>query len=186
MMLNKFKTGIKMLVIGTLISIGLSNLAHAQQADTSLDDIEFTEIVPDTNVVADTAVVSSVVSKDSSAVSSDVSSDDKPGAKTVASAEREKTLWETFIAGLAGGFLAFLMPCIFPMVPLTISYFTKRAGSRQKGIGQALIYGLSIIVIYVAFGLLITLIFGSSGLNAFSSSGTFNFFFFLLLVVFAV
>ncbi|RYF99471.1 MAG: hypothetical protein EOO07_36715, partial [Chitinophagaceae bacterium] len=62
--------------------------------------------------------------------------------------EEQKSLWETFIAGLIGGFLAFIMPCIFPMVPLTISYFTKRAGSREKGIGQALIYGLSIIVIY--------------------------------------
>src|SRR5687768_252084 len=143
MMLNKYKTGIKMLVIGTLISISLSNLAHAQQADTAFDDIEFIEIVPDTNV-ADTAVVSSVAAKDSTAVSADISKSDNPAAKASASAEKEKTLWETFIAGLVGGFLAFLMPCIFPMVPLTISYFTKRAGSRQKGIGQALIYGLSI------------------------------------------
>jgi thiol:disulfide interchange protein DsbD len=78
------------------------------------------------------------------------------------------------------------MPCIFPMVPLTISYFTKRAGSKNKGIGQAIIYGLSIIVIYVAFGLLITVLFGSAGLNALSSSGLFNFFFFILLVVFAI
>lgn len=97
-----------------------------------------------------------------------------------------KTLWQTFIEGLLGGFLAFLMPCIFPMVPLTVSYFTKRAGSKQKGIGQALIYGLSIIVIYVAVGLLITLLFGSGKLNELSSSGTFNILFFILLVVFAI
>lgn len=100
--------------------------------------------------------------------------------------EAAKTLYQTFIEGLLGGFLAFLMPCIFPMVPLTVSYFTKRAGSRQKGIGQAIIYGLSIIVIYVAVGLLITLLFGSAKLNELSSSGTFNIFFFALLVVFAI
>jgi len=109
------------------------------------------------------------------------------GNETYNSSEDDnKSLWETFIAGLVGGFLAFIMPCIFPMVPLTISYFTKRAGSREKGIGQALIYGLSIIVIYVAFGLLITVVFGSAGLNALSASGLFNFLFFLLLVVFAI
>jgi thiol:disulfide interchange protein len=72
------------------------------------------------------------------------------------------------------------------MVPLTVSYFTKRAGSRQKGIGQALIYGLSIIVIYVALGLLITIFFGSAKLNELSSSGWFNFIFFLLLLTFAI
>src|SRR5690606_677972 len=94
--------------------------------------------------------------------------------------------WGIFIEGLIGGFIAFLMPCIFPMVPLTISYFTKRAGSKGKGIGQAVTYGLSIIVIYVAFGLLITVLFGSAGLNALSASGTFNFLFFVLLVVFAI
>jgi len=155
------------------------------QDSTVKDDLVFTEIGSSedsavNNISNDTAV------KDSTALSADVSKSDNPAAKATSSSEKEKTLWETFIAGLVGGFLAFLMPCIFPMVPLTISYFTKRAGSRQKGIGQALIYGLSIIVIYVAFGLLITLIFGSSGLNAFSSSGIFNFFFFILLVVFAV
>ncbi len=72
------------------------------------------------------------------------------------------------------------------MVPLTVSYFTKRAGSRKKGIGQAIIYGISIIIIYVAFGLLITLLFGSAKLNELSSSGWFNFAFFILLVVFAI
>lgn len=107
-------------------------------------------------------------------------------APAVAAPNKEQTLWHTFIEGLLGGFLAFLMPCIFPMVPLTVSYFTKRAGSKQKGIGQALIYGLSIIVIYVALGLLITILFGSSKLNELSSSGIFNILFFLLLVVFAI
>ncbi|PTS92629.1 hypothetical protein DBR11_26555 [Pedobacter sp. HMWF019] len=178
------------LVLGVMLTLSLGHseqsFALIQQQDSTLntDDIEFTEI----GSSADSAkndlkkeLVKADTVKKEEAVS--------PAGKTVAAAdqtEKEKTLWETFIAGLFGGFLAFLMPCIFPMVPLTISYFTKRSGSKQKGIGQALIYGLSIIVIYVAFGLLITALFGSAGLNAFSSSGWFNFLFFILLVVFAV
>jgi thiol:disulfide interchange protein len=155
------------------------------QDTTVTDDLVFTEITPDTSASVDSAAELPAVIKDSIVSTSDTAKK-STAVPLTAGAEKEKTLWETFIAGLLGGFLAFLMPCIFPMVPLTISYFTKRAGSRQKGIGQALIYGLSIIVIYVAFGLLITVIFGSAGLNALSSSGIFNFFFFILLVVFAV
>ncbi|PST85036.1 hypothetical protein C7T94_02665 [Pedobacter yulinensis] len=147
---------------------------------TAVEDIQFTEIGSSEDSAANN------LQKDS--VSKDTVAKMQPAAeKPLAAADTEqKTLWQTFIAGLIGGFAAFLMPCIFPMVPLTVSYFTKRAGSRGKGIGQAMIYGLSIIVIYVALGLLITVIFGSAKLNALSSSGTFNFLFFLLLVVFAV
>lgn len=177
--------GVKTLVLGIFFFLATTTLVSAQEVDTSFSDMEFTEIVADTTSTADstTAVISAASStadttkKIVDSAKADISADMK---------EKQKTLWETFIAGLVGGFLAFLMPCIFPMVPLTISYFTKRAGSKGKGIGQAIIYGLSIIVIYVAFGLLITVIFGSAGLNAFSSSGIFNLFFFLLLVVFAV
>ncbi|NGM63253.1 DUF255 domain-containing protein [Sphingobacterium sp. SGG-5] len=100
-------------------------------------------------------------------------------------ASGKQTLWAIFIAGLLGGFAAFVMPCIFPMVPLTVSFFTKRAGTRSKGISQAVLYGLFIIVIYVALGMLITIVFGSDALNALSTNGVFNFLFFLILVVFA-
>ena len=78
------------------------------------------------------------------------------------------------------------MPCIYPMIPLTVSFFTKKTGSRAKGIQSAIIYGLSIIVIYVALGLLITLIFGASALNEAASSATFNLLFFVMLIIFAV
>lgn len=98
----------------------------------------------------------------------------------------KKSLWAIFIAGFIGGFLALIMPCIFPMFPLTVSYFTKKAGSRAKAISHAGIYGLSIIVIYVALGLVITGAFGSDALNNMASSGVFNFLFFLLLFVFAI
>ncbi|MGO1787038.1 MAG: protein-disulfide reductase DsbD family protein [Sphingobacterium sp.] len=95
------------------------------------------------------------------------------------------SLWEIFIKGILGGFAAFLMPCIFPMVPLTVSFFTKKSASRLQAVTQALTYGLFIIVIYVALGMLITIAFGPEALNALSTNGVFNFMFFLLLVFFA-
>ena len=97
----------------------------------------------------------------------------------------KQSLWVTFLAGLLGGFAAILMPCIFPLLPMTVSFFTKRSGSRAQGIRNALIYGLSIIVIYVSLGLLITVLFGADALNELSTNGLFNFAFFLLLVGFA-
>ncbi|TKC62265.1 DUF255 domain-containing protein [Pedobacter hiemivivus] len=175
---------LRVLIVGLFIFFGTAGTVFAQEADTSTADLEFTEIAPEEAPKVDTAVVApaTTVSDTTKTAAAATTKTDAKANK----AEKEKTLWETFIAGLVGGFLAFLMPCIFPMVPLTISYFTKRAGSKSKGIGQALIYGLSIIVIYVAFGLLITVIFGSAGLNALSASGLFNFLFFILLVVFAI
>jgi len=95
-------------------------------------------------------------------------------------------LWAIFLAGFLGGFIALIMPCIFPMLPLTISYFTKKGGSKLKAIKLASIYGLSIIAIYVAMGMLISVFFGSAALNELASSGIFNFGFFVLLVVFAI
>ncbi|MGZ3753731.1 MAG: protein-disulfide reductase DsbD family protein [Mucilaginibacter sp.] len=106
--------------------------------------------------------------------------------KQATAQEKPKTLWEIFIAGFLGGFAAFLMPCIYPMLPLTVSFFTKKAGSRSKAVLQSLLYGLSIIVIYVLLGLVITLLFGPSALNALATNGIFNFFFFLLLVFFGI
>ncbi|MEY3678022.1 MAG: hypothetical protein RI924_163 [Bacteroidota bacterium] len=98
----------------------------------------------------------------------------------------DSSLWSIFIAGFLGGLAAFFMPCIYPMIPLTVSYFTKKSGSKSKGIQSAIIYGLSIILIYVALGLAITLLFGTSALNEAASSATFNLLFFALLVVFAI
>jgi len=105
---------------------------------------------------------------------------------TIPSTARQQTYWQIFIAGFFGGLAALLMPCIFPMLPLTVSFFTKKGGSKTRSVSQAGIYGLSIITIYVLLGLLITLIFGSDALNALSTNGIFNFFFFLLLIVFGI
>ena len=96
------------------------------------------------------------------------------------------SLWGIFLAGFIGGLAAFFMPCIYPMIPLTVSFFTKKSGSRAKGIQSAIIYGLSIILVYVALGLLITLIFGASALNEAASSATFNLLFFVALIVFGI
>jgi len=87
----------------------------------------------------------------------------------------------TFISGFLGGLAALLMPCIFPMLPLTVGFFTK----RKKGIRDALLYGLSIVLIYVGLGMAITIIFGASALNNLATNGVFNLCFFLLLVLFA-
>ncbi len=91
-----------------------------------------------------------------------------------------------FIAGFLGGLLALLTPCVWPMIPMTVSFFLKRSKSRKRAIRDALLYGFSIIVIYLAMGLLITGIFGASALNSLSTNAIFNIIFFLLLVIFAM
>jgi len=110
----------------------------------------------------------------------------KPAINKTVKAAKPKTLWAIFLAGLLGGFTAVLMPCIYPLLPLTVSFFTKKAGSRAKGILQSFIYGLSIIIIYVALGMIISIAFGSDALNELATNGIFNLFFFLLLVVFGI
>ena len=97
-----------------------------------------------------------------------------------------QSLFYIFIMGLVGGLLALVMPCIWPIIPMTVSFFLKRAkDDKKKGIRDAITYGLSIVVIYLALGLLITAIFGPSKLNELSTSAVFNIILFLLLAVFA-
>ena len=97
----------------------------------------------------------------------------------------DTSLWYIFLAGLLGGFLALLTPCVWPIIPMTVSFFLKRNKERSKAIREALTYGLSIIIIYVLLGLLVTLLFGANALNALSTNAWFNIFFALLLIVFA-
>ena len=130
------------------------------------------------------------------------------GAKTLSAADKA-TLWKPvvnalqqqngtdasdsqswgyiFLMGFLGGLLALFTPCVWPIIPMTVSFFLKRAkDNRRKGIQDALTYGASIVVIYLALGLIVTRLFGASALNALSTSALFNVFFFLMLVVFAV
>lgn len=94
--------------------------------------------------------------------------------------------WTIFVASFLGGFVALLTPCVFPMIPMTVSFFTKQSKSKAKGVRNAILYGISIIVIYVLLGLIVTQIFGADALNALSTNVWFNFIFFLLIVIFAI
>lgn len=97
-----------------------------------------------------------------------------------------RSLWGIFLLGVLGGLIALLTPCVWPIIPMTVSFFLKRSkDDKKKGIKDAILYGLSIVVIYVGLGLLVTLIWGPSSLNALSTNAYFNLFLFALLVVFA-
>ncbi|MGB4445421.1 MAG: cytochrome c biogenesis protein CcdA, partial [Dysgonamonadaceae bacterium] len=99
----------------------------------------------------------------------------------------EMSLWWIFISGFIGGIIALLTPCVWPMIPMTVSFFLKRnAASRKKAVSQAIVYGVAIIAIYLTLGLLITAIFGASALNNLATSAVFNLIFFALLVLFAI
>lgn len=98
--------------------------------------------------------------------------------------EGTASLWLIFLAGFLGGFIALFTPCVWPIIPMTVSFFLKR--SKDTGRRDAILYGLSIVVIYVGLGLLITVLFGASALNSLSTNAVFNLIFFALLVVFAI
>ncbi|MCM1483177.1 MAG: thioredoxin family protein [Muribaculaceae bacterium] len=98
----------------------------------------------------------------------------------------QSSWWMIFIWGFVGGLLALLTPCVWPMIPLTVSFFLKKSGSRSKSVRDALIYGAAIVVIYLTLGMAITMIFGASKLNDLATNALFNLLFFALLVVFAV
>lgn len=119
---------------------------------------------------------------------SDSDNSDSPGVapeKAEKKAE-QRDLWTIFFISFFSGFAALLTPCVFPMIPMTVSFFTKQSKSKAKGVKNAIIYGISIIVIYVVLGLIVTKIFGADALNALSTNVYFNVFFFLILVIFAI
>src|SRR5690606_4404686 len=183
---------ISKLLISLVLMIPLIILGQETDTLISSEGIEFTESTADNEPaymgsdslleVPEDLIFEEGTSSNDTAVSLPAGA---PMQSVDVGTEAGQSLWGIFIAGLLGGFAAFIMPCIFPMVPLTVSFFTKKGGSRAKGVSQALLYGLFIIVIYVALGMLITIAFGSDALNALSTNGVFNFLFFLILVVFA-
>ena len=104
--------------------------------------------------------------------------------------EGEKSIWWVFVMGLLGGLLAIFTPCVWPIIPMTVSFFIKRGGAAKgttnaSVVRDAILYGMSIVIIYVGLGLLVTLIFGASALNALSTNAVVNIIFFLILVLFA-
>ena len=100
--------------------------------------------------------------------------------------QAEGSLWMLLVGGFLGGLVALVTPCVWPMIPMTVSFFLKRSKDRKKGIRDAVLYGISIIVIYVALGLAVSGAFGASALNDLATNAYFNIAFFLLLVFFAV
>jgi len=106
--------------------------------------------------------------------------------KTVEKKSNNKSLWTLFILSFFAGFAALLTPCVFPMIPMTVSFFTKQSKNKAVGIRNAIIFGLAIIFLYVLLGTVVTSLFGADSLNALSTNVWFNIIFFLLLVVFAV
>lgn len=180
MTLNNYQTSIKMLVLGLLMLFGSVTTGYSRQADTSLADIEFTEIKPDSGTKD--SVTATVVTKAKDSTAAPVADADKALLKK----EEKQSLTGIFIAGFIGGLAALLMPCIFPMLPLTVSFFTKGSQTKGKAVSRAMFYGFSIIVIYVVLGLLVTVLFGADALNSLSTNGIFNFLFFILLLIFAI
>ncbi|MGI4759431.1 MAG: protein-disulfide reductase DsbD family protein [Janthinobacterium lividum] len=177
-------------LLGLLLLIGVFVGQPALAQDTvSTADIQFTPVEEAAPAAKATDSVTAVAPTTASPATATTAASpaeaatpaSQPGATP---APVKSSLWVTFLAGLLGGFAAVLMPCIFPLLPMTVSFFTKRSGTRARGIRNALVYGASIIVIYVALGLLITVVFGADALNNLATNGIFNFFFFLLLVVF--
>ena len=184
-------------------SIHVDPALAANSSTTEVDKEDATAIQPDTQVVAEEASELNPpdpAAKETPATTSPKASDsltDSPnlwspvidqlksfGDATVSAAD---TSWLfIFFAGFLGGLIALLTPCVWPMIPMTVSFFLKRTKDRKKAIRDAITYGLSIIVIYLVMGLLITGIFGASALNDLSTNAIFNILFFLLLVVFAV
>ena len=107
-------------------------------------------------------------------------------AESIGKKEDTRSNWGIFIISFLSGFAALLTPCVFPMIPMTVSFFTKQSKTRAAGIKNAIIYGLSIIVIYVVLGVVVTAAFGASVLSEMSTDPWFNLFFFALLIVFAI
>ena len=138
-----------------------------------------------TSTPVDTAVVATTTSADTIKESSKekVTADNAVAAEP--KAEEKKGLWSVFFLAFLGGFAALLTPCVFPLIPMTVSYFTKQSKNKAAGVRNAIIYGISIIVIYVILGTLVTWAFGADALNALATNVYFNIIFFVLLVVFA-
>lgn len=107
------------------------------------------------------------------------------GCSTTAGSIEDTSFWGIFFGGFIGGLLALLTPCVFPMIPLTVSFFTKESKTRHRAFINAFIYAVSIILIYVALGFLITISFGSDALNDMASNVYFNLAFFVIFIVFA-
>jgi thiol:disulfide interchange protein len=148
-------------------------------ANTAVDVVS-TVVTPKEGTQIDTASIAPVtIEKNVPAVRSNIVEQSK------SSSDSERGLWSIFFIAFFSGFAALLTPCVFPMIPMTVSFFTKQSKNKAAGIRNAIIYGVSIILIYVLLGFVVTWVFGADALNALSTNVYFNIIFFILLIVFA-
>ncbi|MGO4773281.1 protein-disulfide reductase DsbD family protein [Flavobacterium sp. W22_SRS_FK3] len=144
--------------------------------EAKLDETKVTGIAVDTTSKVATAEVIQTEKTDN-ATTKAVNDVQKPAAA--------RSLWSVFLVAFLFGFTALLTPCVFPMIPMTVSFFTKQSKTKAAGIRNAIIYGISIIIIYVSLGFLVSWIFGADALNSLATNVWFNIGFFILLIIFA-
>jgi len=188
-----FKQRIKVLVDNKITVKGTLEFMVCDDTNclppTEVDFIfDLQEITTDLSAVKDSVSDKSFLGKTSIPDASLASGTEKQESKItgVPKKEKQKSLWTLFILSFFAGFAALLTPCVFPMIPMTVSFFTKQSKTKAVGIRNAIIFGLSIIFLYVLLGTVVTSIFGADSLNALSTNVWFNLIFFLLLVVFAI
>ena len=171
-------------IAGTIKYMGCNNQTCLPPQKESFN-VSRGAITDDTS--ADTDIATSVSTTETSVTDNDWWTPVKvPAGENDPQSASDAPWWYIFILGFLGGLVALLTPCVWPMIPLTVSFFLKKNTSRSRSITDAVIYGLAIVVIYLILGLAITLIFGASKLNDLSTNAVFNLIFFGLLVVFAI
>ncbi|MDY6091795.1 MAG: cytochrome c biogenesis protein CcdA [Prevotella sp.] len=163
---------------------GVANISKAQQeeAEEKAEEMVAEEMVTDTAQAPMDSIAATTTATIGQELWSPVIDELKAYDEKQA---QDSSLIYIFMAGLVGGFLALLTPCVWPIIPMTVSFFLKRNKEKKKAVREAVTYGVSIVVIYVLLGLVVTMLFGASALNALSTNALFNIFFCLLLVVFA-
>ena len=173
----------------TTVDIKKSGKSPAIDADAAAEaataEAQDQTVAADTTAAADSTVAAAPIAVDNNQLWKPVVKELKAFGGTADIANH--SLFYIFLMGLIGGLLALVMPCIWPIIPMTVSFFLKRAkDDKKKGVRDAVTYGISIVIIYLALGILVTAIFGPSKLNELSTNAVFNIFLFLLLVVFAL
>lgn len=173
---------------------GCEKIGPKQEDQSQVDDLnapiledESSEAVADKEQAEETENAD-VASTDSDSKLTDLKSDNEE-LKEESDLEEEtksSSLWWIFGVSFGSGLIALVTPCVFPMIPMTVSFFTKQSKTKKQGVNNAIKYGVSIIIIYIVLGSLVTAIFGADSLNKMSTDPIFNLVFFLLLVVFAI
>ncbi len=161
--------------------VGTTNNNQPNQPAPIVDTVALTPVdsTPQMDTTLQTAPEQSSISDDGPMTALE------PGCGEMEGEEDIEGIWAIFIAGFIGGLLALLTPCVFPMLPMTVSFFTKRSGDRKKALFNAIVYAISIIVIYVGLGFLVTVTLGSDALNEMASNSFFNLAFFFIFIIFA-